>query len=207
MSIWSSSEFNNWVKRNGLRNADAAEILFLTPTSVSRLRNGNQAMTPRTQAMAEIYAAGGFVSDDIDVTAEVAELATTCAEVEMSVITGVTAAAMRGWTTASVHDRFIALPPHPAALKMPSNTHALACPLLPERVEVRKDIAGNWYRLADPVRTVVDAMRDDVRQVKFHVEEVVRAALDEGVKNEDILDFAKRQGSGDAAEMWLTLVC
>lgn len=200
------SDFVSWMERNGLRAADAAAILLLTPTSVKRIKSGAQTLMPRTQALALAYEAPRVASDEgIDSQADLADLAETCGEVEFSVITGVTAAAMRGWTTASTHVRFVALPPRPARLRQPDGVFALTDPFPTLRVELRQDASGRTYRLADPVRTVVDAVRDAKRQVKFHVEEVVRAALYEGVSPQDLVSHAELYGEAVAGAMKLML--
>jgi len=187
-------DFANWQDRNGLRRSDAAGIVYLRhAVSVSRLRSA-ETVHPRVAALAAVYEAGRFVSDDLDEVAETLGYADLCAAVPFSVVTGVSAATLRGWTTAHVNDRFVALPPHPAALRQPDRVLALACPVLPDHVELRRDGAGRWYRLADPVRTVVDTVRDDVRQGRFHAREVVNAAVDEGVSPEALLAYAARVG-------------
>jgi len=202
MTAWTERDFAAWMERNGLRAADAAAILFLTPTSVKRIKSGSQALLPRTQALALAFETQRMRSDEgIDSQADLADLAETCEDVELSVVTGVTAAAMRGWTTASTHVRFVALPPQPARLRMPDGVYALPDPHLPVRVELRHDASGRPYRMADPVRTVVDAVRDAERQVSFHVEEVVVSALAEGVAPQDLLDHAALYGGETVAAM------
>lgn len=201
-TTWNEQDFAGWMARNGLRAADAAAVLFLTPTSVKRIKSGAQTLMPRTQALALAFEATRKATDEgIDSQADFADLAETCDEVELSVVTGVTAAAMRGWTTASTHVRFVALPPQPARLRMPDGVFALADPHPADRVELRRDASGRAYRLADPVRTVVDAVRDSTRQVSFHVEEVVRSALEEGVSPQDLLDHAALYGDETLSAM------
>lgn len=202
MTPWTEADFAAWMDRNGLRAADAAAILFLTPTSVKRIKSGAQTLTPRTQALALSFENQRMRFDEgIDSQADLADLAETCEEVEFSVVTGVTAAAMRGWTTASTHVRFVALPPQPARLRMPDGVFALPDPHLPLRVELRHDASGRSYRMADPVRTVVDAVRDAERQVNFHVEEVVGSALAEGISPQDLLEHAAIYGDETVAAM------
>lgn len=194
-------DFADWQDRNGLRRQDAAEVVCLKhASSVSRLRSADH-IHRHVSKLAAQFEADRFVADDLDEVAETLGYADLCAEVPFSVITGVSAATLRGWTTAHVHDRFVALPPHPAKLRQPDRVIALACPVLPEHVELRKDGAGRFYRLADPLRTVVDAVRDDVRQGRFHVREIVNAAIDEGVKPADLRWLARRHGEEAVAKL------
>lgn len=125
----------------------------------------------------------------IDSQAAILELAETCKQIPHGVITGMTSASIRGWTTANTFVRIVALPPNLTNTALPKDIVPIPCPLLPQRVELRTDQDGGSYRLADPVRTVADAIRYDSEQVQFHVEEVVRAALDDGVRADDVLEF------------------
>lgn len=203
---WNEADFVAWMSRNGLTAAAAAEVLYLTATSVKRIRNGSQAILIRTQALAEDFEMRRTVVDpELDSQADVADVADTCRDIEFSVITGMTSAALRGWTTASTHVRFVALPPRPAKLRLPAGVFAVADRHLPRRVELHSDSSGRWFRLADPVRTVVDAVRDVDRQVAFHVEEVVRSAIDAGVKPDDLVRHAALYGSAVEADLqrWL----
>jgi len=196
-------EFADWMTRNGYRVKDAAERLGLTPLSVKRMKAGTQAVTRQTAMLVEKDEAARLVTDaDVDMAATLADVADTCALVPFSVVTGVTAAVLRGWTTANVHVQFVALPPHPARFRMPGEEIvALPDPLLPERVELHRDRDGRWFRIADPVRTVVDAIRFDEEQVRFHVEEVVRSAVSAGVTVSDLLDFAAKHGPETVAKL------
>lgn len=194
MSKWDAAKFADWMDRNGLRASDAANVLRLTRTSVQRVKSGAQALHPLRQDLAVAFEERRTVSDDVDEMAATADLAETCAAVHMAVVTGVTAAAVRGWTSASTHDRYVVLPVRFAAMSVPDGVVTIGCPQLPNRVEIRTDVEGRPYRLADPVRTVVDMLRDDVRQGEFHAEEVIRAALSDGVSPDDIRLFAEPHG-------------
>lgn len=201
-ATWSKEEFKNWIERNGLRTVDAADVLRLSKTSVLRIKSGAQGLTRSIQALAELFEERRIVADHIDNMAASADLAEKCRDTVYGVVTGVSAAAMRGWTSASTNYWFMAMPgEHLANFEVPDTLETLACDQLPDRVEVRKDVDGNWYRLADPVRTVVDAVRDDTRQVKFHVEEIVRAAVEDGVSTKDMIAFAEKQGPEALARM------
>ncbi|WP_315922416.1 hypothetical protein [Mesorhizobium sp. SP-1A] len=193
-SAWTKEDFNGWMDRNGLTYVEACEVLNLSIDDVCHLMDGTKPVWAEDQERAERFEASRFVSDDIDMAAALAELSNTCKLCPQGVITGVSAAALRGWTTANTHVYFVALLPEYVGKPLPSNVVPVVTDNILDRVEVRKDVEGGWYRLADPVRTVVDAVRDDVSQDRFSVEELVREAIAEGVDRAELLDFAQKQG-------------
>lgn len=189
-------DFLAWQTRNGLTKEQAAAIVELSPKSVQRIRTGTQGVGRWQQHLAEAFEASRRVSDDLDIMAAAMDLAVACEAAPLGVVTGVTSAALRGWSTAATHDRILAMPPHPAVLTQPGDVLAVACTLLPERVELRTDVDGRTYRLADPVRTLVDAAAGDVAQVRWHVQEAFNCAIADGVDLDDVREFADRRADG-----------
>lgn len=204
---WTATEFGEWIARNGLRVSDAEEILGLTGSSVRRVKQGVQGVSAQVRKLCEAFETSRVVKDaDISMAADILELAALCAEVPFSVVSGTTAASMRGWTSASTHVRFVALPPHPATLSQPDPVIALATETLPERVEIHRDLSGRLFRLADPVRTVTDCIAHDVTVGQFEAEEVIRAALLDGVSVDDLKEFAQKEGCLEKLESYLNRI-
>jgi hypothetical protein len=189
-------DFLAWQTRNGLTKEQAALVIELSPKSVQRIRTGTQGVGRWQQHLAETFEANRRVSDDLDVMAAAMDLAVACEAAPFGIVTGITSAALRGWSTATAHDRILAMPPHPAALTQPENVIAVACTLLPEHVELRTDVDGRTYRLADPVRTLVDAAAADVVQVRWHVQEAFSCAIADGVDLGEVRAFADRRADG-----------
>jgi hypothetical protein len=198
---WNKIDFINWMNRNGLTHDDVACVFNqhpltndLTASNVRDILDGTAPLWEEYEASARRFEAERLVSDDVDMTAAIAELSDKCQTVPQGVITGITAGSLRGWTSANTIVYFVATKSENVAKDYPSNIIPIACDNIMDRVEVRQDSDGNWYRLADPVRMVIDAIRYDVEQDRFSVEELFREAIAEGVRRDELCEFAKRQG-------------
>lgn len=199
---WTRADFVSWMNRNGLTHDDVAVVFNqhpltddLTADDVREILEGDKPVWEEYEASARRYEANRLVSDDVDMSAAISELSEKCKSVPQGVITGITAGSLRGWTTANTFVYFVATKPENVTKDYPSNIVPIACDNILDRVEIRQDVDGNWYRLADPVRMVVDAVRFDVEQDRFSVEELFREAIAEGVDRDELYEFARKQGA------------
>jgi hypothetical protein len=203
--VVSGDDLRAWMKRCGLRQSDAAEILGVTRTHLQKLLRGPKISATLSKLAAAHEASITPIPDHtniVDSNAALGEYHEVTALGDQCVLTGGIAANLKGMTTMVGHLVDVAMPPHPAAVaagrsedwKWQKPVRFLACPLYPERIESRIDTDGNRYRIADAVRIVVDSFRLNVEP--FSMEEILREALDEhDATKEEIVDFAKR---GDA---------
>lgn len=198
---WNRIDFINWMSRNGLTHDDVASVFNqhpltndLTAFDARDILDGNAPLWEEYEACARRFEAERIVADEVDITASIAELADKCNTVPQGVITGITAGSLRGWTSANTFVYFVATKPEHLTKDYPANIVPIACDDILDRVEVRQDSDGNWYRLADPVRMVIDAIHFDVEQDRFSVEELFREAIAEGVSRDELYEFANKQG-------------
>lgn len=196
---WTKSDFEVWMSRNGLDVNDVVRILNehtltseISYTEINSILHGDEPIREEYTAIAKKFETSRFVSDEIDSTATFVELSDKCDVVPRGVITGLSAGVMRGWTSATTYVYYVATTPSEVGKEYPKDIIAVPCENLTERVQVRKDAEGNWYRLADPVRMVVDAAR--LEYDEFSVEELVREALAEGISRDELYQFAHKQG-------------
>ncbi|PZQ14341.1 MAG: hypothetical protein DI565_13060 [Ancylobacter novellus] len=119
--------------------------------------------------------------------AELLGLAKLCEADNSVVVTGLTAAALRGWTTAATHTRHVAVHPMGAG-RLPKGTVALLDEDPLWRHQKLHDSRGRLYRVADPVRTLVDLAASDCDP--FLVAESFAAGRDE-VRHEEVMEFAE----------------
>jgi hypothetical protein len=205
MSAWTKEDFAAWIDRNGLQiRGDAERILFLKATSVSRIKAGTQTLTPRTQAIAEAFEASRTVEDDGLISFEAAELglADICESVPCSVVTALTAASLKGWGSSMPRVLFVARPPYYATRRTDNERIvSLSCPVLPDEVKIMRDRDGRPFRIASDERLVIDCVRHETLCGAFEVEEVVRAAVSDGVSPAALRKLAARYGDDVVAAL------
>jgi hypothetical protein len=197
-AIKTKEDFAAWIDRNGVQiRGDCERILFLKATSVSRIKAGTQTLTPRTAAIAEAFEAARTVDDDglIAFEAEALGLADICESIPCSVVTALTAASLKGWGTSMPRVLFIVRPTYYATRKLANERIIpLSCPFLPEEVKIMHDRDGRPFRIASDERIVIDCVRHEVICGKFETEEVVRAAVADGVSPAALRKLAARYG-------------
>jgi hypothetical protein len=164
--IWTEVNFRDWMSRCGLSKKQAAAVLGVTEIMIRRNRNGQTAVKDDVALKAMAYVDGSITTKGpdgelLDSTATLSEIAALCAEFEYSVVTGLTSAILRGWTSANIGQfRQLRQPVRrPTATVwndlrlewMPTETLDLI-----EDVECRLDQDGRPYRIASIERTLVD---------------------------------------------------
>lgn len=204
-NIETGEDLHSWMERCGLRQVDAADVLGVTKTHLQKLLKSPKVSSTLSKLAAAHEKSITPMPDEtniVDSNVALGDYHEVTDLNHLTVLTAGIAAVARGMTTMSGLNVDVAMPQRPAViasgeargLKWHQPIWIMACPLYPERIESRIDTEGNRYRIADPVRIVVDCyrMKTDI----FHLEEIVRDALDTyGCTREEILDFAER---GDA---------
>jgi hypothetical protein len=164
--LWTEVEFGDWMSRCGLSAKQASEILGVSELTVIRNRHGQTAVkdTVALRAIAYAEASRTTVGGDaelLDSMAAQAEISVLLAEFEHAVVTGMTSAILRGWTSANLW--FFRQLRQPERRPAPKEWNGLKLewhptdPLdLVTEVECRIDQEGRPYRIASIERTLVD---------------------------------------------------
>ncbi len=164
--LWTEVEFGDWMSRCGLSAKQAAEILGVSELTVIRNRHGQTAVKDAVALKAIAYAEAsrttvGSDAELLDSMAAQSEVAVLLAEFEHAVITGMTSAILRGWTSANLW--FSRQLRQPERRPAPKKWNGLKLEWLPTdtldlvaEVECRIDQDGRPYRIASIERTLVD---------------------------------------------------
>lgn len=164
--LWTEVEFGDWMSRCGLSVKQASEILGVSELTVIRNRHGRTAVKDAVARKAMAYAEAsrttvGSDAELLDSMAAQSEVSALLAEFEHAVITGMTSAILRGWTSANLW--FFRQLRQPERRPAPKEWNDLRLewhptdPLdLVTEVECRVDQDGRPYRIASIERTLVD---------------------------------------------------
>jgi hypothetical protein len=213
--MWTEEEFGDWMSRCGLSTKQASAILGVSESTVIRNRNGQTAVKDDVARRAMAYLEDslttvGSDADLLDAMAEQADIADLAAEFEHAVVTGMTSAVLRGWTSANIG--FYRQLRQPERRPVPGEWNGLRLEWLPTDpidliadVECRTDQNGRHYRIASIERTLVDlAVLVAAGEIAMDdLKEAWTGAFEAGEQKPDaarIRDLAARCGVAKIAE-------
>lgn len=164
--LWTEIEFSDWMACCGLSSKQAAHVLGVSDITVIRIRNGHSYVKDALALKAKAHRARSFSTDGsdgelLDSTAATSEIAGLTSHFGNAVVTGITSAILRGWTSANLA-QFRQLR-QPERMPAPSEWNGLSLEWLPtppidlvHEVEYRIDQNLGSYRIASIERTLVD---------------------------------------------------
>jgi hypothetical protein len=164
--LWTEVEFKNWMSHCGLSVKQASAILGVSDMTVIRNRHGQTAVKDEVARKAIAYAEAskttiGSDAELLDSMAAQAEISVLLGEFENAIVTGMTSAILRGWTSANLwFHRQLRQPQRRPAPKVWNGLKLEWYPTAPldliADIECRFDQEGRPYRIASIERTLVD---------------------------------------------------